>query len=87
MITGPKVTLVLPYFNEAQFIARTIESLARQRDRRFSLILVDNASTDQSTRIVRETCAMILPGRISSTNDTARFLPYREEWAWRTLTM
>ena len=55
-MTGPLITLVLPYFNEADFIAETLDSLARQADRRFALVLVDNASTDGSAAIAREGC-------------------------------
>lgn len=49
-----RITFVLPYYNEAAFIAATLESLARQDDRRFALVLVDNASTDGSAEIARD---------------------------------
>jgi glycosyltransferase involved in cell wall biosynthesis len=49
----PLLTLVLPYFNEEHFIGETLASLAGQVDRRFRLVLVDNASTDRSTEVAR----------------------------------
>lgn len=51
------ITLILPYYNEAGFIAATLASLAGQADRRFRLVLVDNASSDGSEQIARNACA------------------------------
>ena len=50
------ITFVLPYYNEAGFIAATLASLAAQTDRRFRLVLVDNASDDGSEVVAREAC-------------------------------
>ena len=47
----PLITFVLPFYNEERYLGRTLECLARQNDRRFSLRLVDNASTDRSASI------------------------------------
>jgi len=52
-------TLVLPYYNEEDYIAKTIISLAGQVDRRFALILVDNGSTDRSLEIAREAASKL----------------------------
>jgi glycosyltransferase involved in cell wall biosynthesis len=48
-------TVLLPFFNERRFLARTIASLAAQ-DRAFRLILIDNGSTDGGADIARATC-------------------------------
>ena len=48
--------MVLPYFNEDRYLAATLASLAAQTDPDFTLILVDNGSTDDSARIAREAC-------------------------------
>lgn len=53
------ITLVLPYYNEVGWIGRTLNSLARQRDRRFKIILVDNGSTDGGTAEAMEACAQM----------------------------
>lgn len=46
-------TVVLPYFNEEDYIAATLASLLAQTLRPFTLVLVDNASTDRSTEVCR----------------------------------
>lgn len=48
-------TIIIPFFNEANFIARTLRSTARQ-NLPFDLILVDNGSTDESCTVVRTEC-------------------------------
>lgn len=56
MADNPLITFVLPYFNEAEYIGATLRSLAEQEDRRFSLVLVDNASADASAQVARDCC-------------------------------
>jgi glycosyltransferase involved in cell wall biosynthesis len=46
--------VVVPYYNEERGIASTLEALAAQSDREFTLVLVDNGSTDDTTSVVRE---------------------------------
>ncbi|MCB2050456.1 MAG: glycosyltransferase family 2 protein [Novosphingobium sp.] len=71
------ITLVIPYFNEADFIGATLSSISAQTDRRFRLILVDNGSDDGSERIARTVCDTMpdidatflresLPGKINA---------------------
>jgi glycosyltransferase involved in cell wall biosynthesis len=52
------ITILMPYYNEADFIAATLESLIAQSDRRFRMVLVDNASTDDSPAIARRIAAL-----------------------------
>ncbi len=47
------ISLVLPYYNEVGFIEATLSSIAGQRCRDFVLILVNNASSDESEAICR----------------------------------
>lgn len=49
------LSCVLCYYNERDYLADTIASLAAQSDRRFELVLVDNGSTDGSEQLARET--------------------------------
>ncbi|MEJ7933901.1 glycosyltransferase family A protein [Sphingobium sp. AN558] len=44
------LTIILPFFNEEGWIARTVASLAAQSDTSFRLLLVDNGSTDTGAR-------------------------------------
>lgn len=52
-MTCPEITLVLPYYNEAEFIGLTLASLEAQTSRNFALVLIDNASTDGSGELCR----------------------------------
>lgn len=44
--------VVVPAYNEASGIAATLAALTRQEDRRFTLVVVDNGSTDGTAGIV-----------------------------------
>lgn len=48
-----KLSVVIPYYNERDYLADTLHSLGRQTRRDFNLILVDNASDDGSEEIAR----------------------------------
>jgi glycosyltransferase involved in cell wall biosynthesis len=57
-------TVVIPVFNEARFIAGTLQALARQ-SRRFRLVVVDNGSMDGSVGLMaRLIDELALDGRI-----------------------
>jgi len=49
----PSVSVCLPVYNGEQFLAETIRSVLDQTYRDFELVVLDNASTDQSGNIVR----------------------------------
>src|SRR3990170_1950083 len=49
----PTVSLCVPTFNRAQALGRTLESLLRQTFTDFELVVVDNASSDDTTNVVR----------------------------------
>jgi glycosyltransferase involved in cell wall biosynthesis len=53
----PRLWVVVPLRNEATGIGPTLVALARQRDRDFTLVLVDNGSTDRSADVIRRTLA------------------------------
>lgn len=50
-------SVVIPYYNEAAFLPRTLRSLLAQDLRPFCLILVDNGSTDGSEDLCRRLLA------------------------------
>ena len=47
-------SIVIPVYNAEAYIAQTIESVIRQTDTDWELILVDDASTDGSVPLMRE---------------------------------
>jgi glycosyltransferase involved in cell wall biosynthesis len=49
----PTFFVVVPFYNEAAGILETLEALAAQSDSNFGLVLVDNASTDDSAEVAR----------------------------------
>jgi len=53
------LTILLPFFNEEGWIGQTIDSLARQRDDRFELIMIDNGSTDAGAAEARRHARML----------------------------
>ncbi len=49
--------VVVPCYNEARGLPATLRALAEQTDTAFTLVVVDNASTDESAHVVREFAA------------------------------
>ncbi|OGH12350.1 MAG: hypothetical protein A2776_02565 [Candidatus Levybacteria bacterium RIFCSPHIGHO2_01_FULL_40_10] len=68
---NPKVTVVIPAYNEGEFITPTLKSLLNQTYKNFELIVVDNNSVDNTAevaetygaRVVRETKAGVAAAR------------------------
>ncbi len=55
MPSSPKrIALVLPYYNEANYILPTLEAIAAQDTRDFRLIIVNNRSNDASPAMVEQ---------------------------------
>lgn len=53
----PKLSIVIPNYNYARFLDRAIESVLTQTFSDFELIVIDNASTDDSLEVVRRHAA------------------------------
>lgn len=51
---SPRWTIVIPYFNEEQWLPATLASLSAQTLRPFRVVLVDNGSTDGTTALARQ---------------------------------
>ena len=47
----PKVSIIIPFFNQEEFLAESIESVLAQTFHSWELILVDDGSTDKSAAI------------------------------------
>lgn len=48
------VSVIIPNYNQEKYVGETIESILGQTYQNFELILVDDGSTDQSLKILRE---------------------------------
>jgi glycosyltransferase involved in cell wall biosynthesis len=55
----PRITVVIPSFNQARFIGKTLDSVLDQNYPGLELIVVDGGSTDGSVEIIRERSAQI----------------------------
>jgi glycosyltransferase involved in cell wall biosynthesis len=55
-----KLWVVVPAYNEAVGVAPTLAALAAQQDRDFTLVVVDNASTDSTAEVVRSFSGLAL---------------------------
>ncbi len=55
--TEPKITVILPVYNVAEFLPRCLRSLENQTFRDFCVIAVNDGSTDASAQILRDFAA------------------------------
>jgi glycosyltransferase involved in cell wall biosynthesis len=49
----PKISIVIPSFNQGKYIGETIDSLLNQQYPRLELIIIDGGSTDSTTEVIR----------------------------------
>jgi len=57
---NPKVSVVMPAYNEAEFIETTLKALLAQTYKDFELIVVDNNSTDNTGEIAKRYGARVI---------------------------
>jgi glycosyltransferase involved in cell wall biosynthesis len=57
--TKSNTWVVVPFYNEAKGIYATIKALANQTDKDFTLLFVNNSSTDDTVRVVRDACKLL----------------------------
>lgn len=57
MFDRPRLSVVVPFMDVEQYLDECLESIARQTFTELEVILVDDGSTDSSTRIAGEFCA------------------------------
>lgn len=81
---GLSLAVVVPFYNEEALLPATLESLAAQTRRPDQLVLVDNGSTDASSKVCREFLARSgiggaiyaepRPGKINALETGCRFI-------------
>lgn len=55
-MSAPRVSIVLPLYNGAAFVAETLATVTAQTMQDAELLIVDDGSTDESAEIVARTC-------------------------------
>ncbi len=53
------LSVIIPSYNHARFIAEAIESVAAQRHENLELVVVDDGSTDESVEVIRSVLAEV----------------------------
>lgn len=48
----PKISIVIPSYNQAKFIAEALESIKKQSYKNYEIIIVDGGSTDDTLKII-----------------------------------
>lgn len=54
MKKNPLLSIIIPTYNEEKDISQAIKSLQKQSYKKFEIIIVDDGSTDETTRVVSE---------------------------------
>ena len=62
--TAADIALLLPFYNEEAYLARTLETLAAQERPAKEIILVDNGSTDRSAEIAESMRPLLGAARV-----------------------
>ena len=53
-MTSPRISIVLPTYNGSDFLSQALDSILNQTYADFELIIVDDASTDETPRIIAD---------------------------------
>ena len=53
MLQVPKLTIIMPVYNTAQYLPRAFDALLKQVNKAFKLIVVDDGSTDNSVEVAQ----------------------------------
>lgn len=54
MLQVPKLTIIMPVYNTAEYLPRAFKALLAQKNKAFKLIVVDDGSTDNSVEVAEK---------------------------------
>ena len=75
-VTHDSVSVVIPCFNEEQFIGTVLQNLAGQYQRgEYEIIVVDGQSTDETRKVISGFAAANPGMRVSVVENPARYIP------------
>lgn len=78
--TAPKVSVVMPVYNAARFLAEAVASVRAQSFADWELIAVDDGSTDASARILADLAAQEPRLRPQTTGGNRGGGPCAQSW-------
>ena len=52
--SSPKISIIVPNYNYAHFLDKRIESILKQTYNDYEIILLDDASTDDSVKVLEK---------------------------------
>jgi glycosyltransferase involved in cell wall biosynthesis len=87
----PKVSVIVPNFNHAEFLGRRLDSILNQHFQDFEVIILDDKSTDQSRQVLEayRDNPKITGIVLNDTNSGNTFLQWKKgfelakgEWVW-----
>jgi len=76
MIVMPRVSVIVPNYNHAQFLKQRLDSVLGQTFRDFEVLLLDDASTDASLDVIRQCAAE--PRIRTLLNETNSGSPFKQ---------
>lgn len=54
MLQVPKLTIIMPVYNTAEYLPRAFDALLAQKNKAFKLVIVDDGSTDNSVEVAEK---------------------------------
>ena len=51
MLRQPMLTVIMPVYNMEKYLGRALDALAKQKDRNFKLLIVNDGSKDRTREI------------------------------------
>ena len=71
VVVEPEISVVVPAYNAARYLQQTIESVLCQTFAKWELVIVDNASTDETQRVIDDLLVKANDSRIRAVRNNA----------------